>query len=140
MSYTIELSDGTTLKDLEANGNNFIAPYEVTPDTFKGKLSRIAISGEGSYSSMIQTGIYANMELIQITHGEPYQEPGEWWFVLAEIPRQEVRMRSVEDGVDVSYDAIAELGTEIDSATISLDDIMTAIAELGVRVEEVYNG
>lgn len=46
------------------------------------------------------------------------------------------RIEGIEEGVDTSYDGIAELGLVISDIDVTLDDIMDAIAELGQIVEE----
>lgn len=46
------------------------------------------------------------------------------------------RLDVVEEGVDTSYDGIAELGIAVSDIDVTLDDIMDAIAELGQIVEE----
>ena len=40
-SFKITLADGTQLKNLKLNGNNYISKTEITEDYFKGKLSKI---------------------------------------------------------------------------------------------------
>lgn len=44
-SWKITLSDGTQLKDLRLNGNNFVSQKEITEDIFKGKLSKVVFEG-----------------------------------------------------------------------------------------------
>lgn len=93
MSYTITLSDGSKLENLRANGNNFIADYPVTEDTFKYKLSSINIEGEDETGLAlgIETGHFDNMQVVAIQHDLYYMEPGEYWFVLAPIPEDQLR-------------------------------------------------
>ena len=43
-SFKITLADGTQLKNLKLNGNNYISKTEITEDDFKGKLSKITIT------------------------------------------------------------------------------------------------
>ena len=59
--FTITLSDGTELKNLTLNGNNYISKKKVTEATFEGKLDRVTIAG--SSGSMTELN---NAELIQI--------------------------------------------------------------------------
>ncbi len=42
--YTLTLSDGTTLNNLEANGDVLYTSETVTADTFTGKLETVTIS------------------------------------------------------------------------------------------------
>lgn len=88
--YTITLSDGTTLTDLTLNGNNFISTSEVTEETFAGKLSEVTISdGE-------TTEILHHAELIQIST----LVPGEWWFILREIPADVLFERKMQANLE----------------------------------------
>lgn len=49
--YTITLSDGTTLNNIELNGSTFIAPRRYTAADFEGKLSTVTFSdGEETYT------------------------------------------------------------------------------------------
>ena len=88
--YTITLSDGTMLTDLTLNGNNFISRTEVTATTFNGKLSHVTISDGETEETM------TNAELVQIST----LIPDEWWFILREIPEDELRYIRIEAEVD----------------------------------------
>lgn len=138
MPYTITLADGTKLENVMVNGDNFIVDYEITVDTFKGNLSSVTISG--SESPDVFTGVHPHMELLALQHGEPYMQPGEYWFVLGDVPEEELRTRAIESGVNDAYEATAELGVDVANNEEMLDVIMEAIAELGVAVEEISNG
>jgi len=77
--YSVKLADGTELKNLELNGNNFISKTLIDDDIFKDNLDTVTIiSEEGSieYNDMklIQNKIYGN----------------ESWFILAEKTRDEI--------------------------------------------------
>ena len=102
MAYTITLSDGTQLDNLRVNGNNFIADYPITEDTFRYKLSSIDIEGEDELGVAIdiETGHFDNMQLIAIQHGLSYMEPSEYWFVLAPIPEAELRYNAIRSDID----------------------------------------
>lgn len=43
--YTITLADGTQLKNLELNGNNYIAPELINSSVFEGNLGKVTIEG-----------------------------------------------------------------------------------------------
>lgn len=91
--YTLTLDDGTEITDLRLNGNNFISDKEVTPDTFNGKLSTVAIS-DGEISET-----YHNMALVNITqYGEEY------WFILREMSEQE--LQNLKNRADIDYIAM----------------------------------
>lgn len=44
--YTVQLSDGTKIENLELNGNNFVAQNIIEDDVFDGKLSKVTITDE----------------------------------------------------------------------------------------------
>ena len=88
--YTVTLSDGTELTDLTLNGNNFISTEEVTEDTFAGKLLEVTIS-DGETEEVLH-----NAELIQIST----LVPGEWWFILREIPADVLRERKIQANIE----------------------------------------
>ena len=81
-TYTITLSDGTIIDNLKLNGNNFISSTEITPEMFENNCGNVTFSdGENEES-------YNDMELVQIT-----EHNGEWWFVLREIPPDELERK-----------------------------------------------
>lgn len=77
--YQITLKDGTVIKDLELNGNNFISKIEITESMFTDNLEIVTIS-DGTNESVQQ-----NMKLVQISNMN-----GEYWFVLTTKSNQEV--------------------------------------------------
>jgi len=71
--YIITLADGTQLKKLELNGNNYIAPNLIEDSVFEGNLGSVTIS-DGTKAET-----YEDMVLIQNTsYGD-----GKSWFILA---------------------------------------------------------
>ena len=71
--YTITLSDGTKLENLNLNGNNYISETLIEDDVFKDNLSTVTISnGE-------ITNTYKDMTLI----GNRIYD-GKSWFILGE--------------------------------------------------------
>lgn len=88
--YTVILSDGTKLSNLSLNGNNFISTEEVTEETFRGKLTEVTIS-DGETEQVIH-----NAELIQIST----LVPGEWWFILREIPADVLLERKMQANIE----------------------------------------
>lgn len=77
--YQITLKDGTVIKDLELNGNNFISKTEITESMFTDNLEIVTIS-DGTNES-----VQENMKLVQIVNMND-----EYWFVLATKSKQEV--------------------------------------------------
>ena len=83
--FTITLSDGTQLTNLELNGNNFISDTEVTETTFAGKLGRVAIAGNPEDDAFRLIGNHEHMKLVQITKYED-----KWWFILRKLSKREL--------------------------------------------------
>ena len=88
--YTITLADGKTITDLRLNGNNYISGSELTEDDFAGNLSSVTIS-DGENEERL-----SNCELIQIRQFAP----GEWWFIIQEIPEDVFRMRQMQANIE----------------------------------------
>lgn len=78
--YTITLNDGTEIKNLSLNGNNFISETPLEESMFAGNLQTVHFSGP----DMEET--HENMELVGIR-----QDGGKYWFVLRELSAQELK-------------------------------------------------
>lgn len=80
-TYTITLADGTVLDNLGINGNNYIYHGSLDTSVFTDNLSPVTISdGE-------TTEVHEHME-----YAEPYyDDPGNTWFVLVDVPESELR-------------------------------------------------
>lgn len=89
--YTITLANGDKITNLKLNGNNFVSERQVTEDMFEGNLSRVIISSEDGSME------FHNMELIQIT---TYDNGETWYFILAEIPKAELRLMNLESNME----------------------------------------
>lgn len=74
--FTITLSDGTELKNLTLNGNNYISKKKVTEATFDGKLDHVTITGSSGSVTELN-----NAELIQIA---TYDDEEGYHFILRE--------------------------------------------------------
>lgn len=111
--YTITLSDGTKITDLTLNGNNFISKKAIDPAIFDANLSTVTISAGDTAEH------YTDMELIQLTKMRSFEEfpgftrvlpvrdgdeslPGEisYWFVLREVPEQEMFLKRLRSDLD----------------------------------------
>lgn len=95
--YTIILSNGQKLENLELNGNNFISRKLVGNAFFDGGLSEVTIT-DGS-----ETRTYADMVLLSNR-----AEDGKSWIVLGVKSEQEkereatlARMRELEEALRV---------------------------------------
>ena len=103
--YTITLHDGTEIKNLSLNGNNFISDTPLEESLFAGNLQTVHISGP----DMDKT--HENMELVGIR-----QDGGKYWFVLRELSAQELKEQ--------------KMLADIAALTSASDDMVLLMAEL----------
>lgn len=87
--YTMVLSDGTTIKNLRKNGDNYISASKLTSDMFEGKLSEVTVKTSEDEVVM------ENMDLVQITEMD-----GEYWFVLRQFSATELAMAKMSSNID----------------------------------------
>lgn len=103
--YSITLSDGKKLNNLRLNGNNFIANYPITEETFKFNLSTIDIISDSvdddPYMLGYSLGKHNNMMLVSLQHGLDYMNEGEYWFTLSPIPEDQMRYDQLK--ADIEY-------------------------------------
>ena len=92
-SWKITLADGTQLKNLGLNGNNFISETKITEKDFKEKLSKVIFEGKVEEKNFKQE--CNNMELVQIAH----YEDG-YYFVLREIPQEELDKLKMQSDIE----------------------------------------
>ena len=90
-SWKITLSDGTQLKDLKQNGNNFVSETEITADIFNGNLSKVVIEDQNGNVQECE-----HMELVQIAH---YKDG--YYFVLRELTQDE--LKEIKTQADIEY-------------------------------------
>lgn len=103
--YEIKLANGTILKDLKMNGNNYVSSMIINDETFESNLMNVSITGpEG-------TQIFEDMTLIQ---NKIYGL--ESWFILSEKTDEEKikilaisRNRELEDAIFELAKIIAEV-------------------------------
>lgn len=93
-SWKITLSDGTTIENLELNGNNFVSEKEITADMFTDKLSKVTIEGKENGQDVKQE--YEHMELVQIVK---YDDG--YYFVLRELSADEID--KIKTKADIEY-------------------------------------
>ena len=91
-SFKITLADGTQLKNLKLNGNNYISKTEITEDYFKGKLSKITIENETDKTSEE----LEHMELVQILD---YGDKG-YYFVLRQLSADEIDKLKMQGDIE----------------------------------------
>lgn len=96
--YTITLSDGTKLKNLELNGNNYISKTILEDSVFEGKLDTVVISdGEKSET-------FTDMKLMSNR-----VDGGKSWFVLGEKTAQEKKEEAIAAVLDANVGSITDL-------------------------------
>lgn len=97
--YKITLADGTEIRNLRLNGNNFISDAPISETIFDGNCSAVIIN-DGETDEF-----YENMELVQIT---PVGD--EYWFVLRDLTAAELKQIKMQS--DIEYVAMMA-GVEI---------------------------
>ena len=88
--FTIELSNGAEIENLELNGNNFISDTEIAAEMFDGGLSEVRIIGNKGTNYTI-----SHAKLIQIMELD-----GKWWFILAEMTAEELQFEKQRSDID----------------------------------------
>ena len=87
--YTIILEDGSIIKNLKMNGNNFVSKETIVPEMFDGNLG-IVIINDGEIDEK-----HENMELIQVSKmGEEY------WFILRDMPELDIAILQLRAATD----------------------------------------
>ena len=101
MKYKITLADGTQLKNLELNGNNYITPSPVDNATFEGNLQTVTITGPDGTTTMRDVMLVSNRVVA-----------GRSWIVLAEKSERQ-KMEEDTDAMIVDHEfrlTMLELG------------------------------
>ena len=100
--FTVTLSDGTQIGNLELNGNNFVSKTEVTSQTFAGKLGKVIITGDAEADEAGLIGEHHNMELVQVAHYTQKVHGCEdgYYFVLRDIPPSELERLQARGDID----------------------------------------
>lgn len=96
--YKITLADGTELKNLEMNGNNYIAEGVLEDSVFEGKLATVTITDGKT------TETYTDMRLMSNR-----VEDGRSWFVLGEKTVQQKAMERMEQLLTSNADSITDV-------------------------------
>lgn len=109
LSYTLTLSDGSKLENLQLNGNNFLSETEVTPATFAGKLSEVHIAASGTPTEPLPyPETMHDAEMVQITPASETPD-GKWWFILREIPEEERYRKEMEQKNEMLTQCLMEM-------------------------------
>lgn len=97
--YTITLKNGTTLKDLDLNGNNYVSKSKVDETIFTSdNLSKVTVNnGE-------RDTIYENMKFVQqIKYDDGY------YFILAEMTDEDKLLKAMQENSQSIDDIVATL-------------------------------
>lgn len=96
--YIITLADGTKLKNLELNGNNYISKATLDDSVFKDNLSSVTIS-DGESSNTHTDLVLVNNQIID----------GQSWFILGEKSPQELMMEALRAEIVSNEETVTEL-------------------------------
>lgn len=121
--YSITLSNGTQLSNLELNGNNFISPEVIEDSVFKGNLNNVVISNGDTHKTFKDMKLVSNRV-----------ENGKSWFILCEKTKQEINFDSLNEQIaQVDETAIAlyesqelqeEINTQQDEALVEIYEML----------------
>lgn len=119
MPYKMTFADGTSLENLDVNGNNFLSSdTSLTAQYFTAeKLKKVTVSGDD-----ITEMEFSDVKLVQCV---PFQ--GKSSFVIEETPKQEVKMNQMESDITDAQLALAEL---FETSSTDITDIELALAEI----------
>lgn len=96
-SYTITLSDGTTIENLQLSGSCFVTKQEITKEMFTGKLHNVEILGVGGDITYPFEGFHDYMDLSQIQHDI---QNNLYYFSLIDVGKRERQLREMFSNVD----------------------------------------
>lgn len=121
--YSITLSNGTQLSNLELNGNNFISPEVIEDFVFEGNLNNVVISNGDTHET------FKDMKLVS-----NHVENGKSWFILCEKSKQEIYFDSLNEQIaQADETAIAlyesqelqeEINTQQDEALVEIYEML----------------
>ena len=87
--YKLILADGTEIKNLTKNGDNYISDKKIDENLFKGNLSTLTITDGEETSSM------ENAELIQ-----QIEYDGKFWICFRELSERELKDIDMEAKIE----------------------------------------
>lgn len=94
--YIVKLNDGTEIKNLTLNGNNFVSQTEILDSVFEDNLETVTITN----TDTDEVTTFNNAFLVQ---NQKYEDG--WYFILAEKTREQL---IVEDITNIEM-ALAEV-------------------------------
>lgn len=87
--YELKLADGTRLKNLGLNGNNFINNEKLDESIFEGNLATLTIIGEG-VTEVMHNAVFVGQ----------HEEPDGWYFSFRELTPQEIFNASTQSRME----------------------------------------
>ena len=96
--YTIPLADGTKLKHLELNGNNYISEAAIEDSVFEGNIDTVKISDGSTTETFTDIRLMSNIV-----------RDGRSWFVLGEKSAQQKAMEQMEKLYTTTADSITDV-------------------------------
>ena len=92
--YTITLADGTEIKNLSLNGNNFVSDTPLDTPIFENNLQTVHITGPNVDET------FENLDLASLR-----EDGGKYWLVLRHLSYQELKERSMLADISELFDA-----------------------------------
>ena len=86
---TVTLADGTQIKNLGINGDNFTSSTLIDADIFEYNTSPVTINIDGNVE------IHDHMELVQVM-----EFGNEYWFILRDLTDAELRQMDINSKID----------------------------------------
>lgn len=83
--YTITLADGTEIKNLSLNGNNFISDTPLDASIFDNNLQSVHITGPNVDET------FKNLDIASLR-----EDGGKCWIVLRQLSDSEIRERNTQ--------------------------------------------
>lgn len=98
--YIVKLADGTELKNLGLNGDNFVSKTKIEDSVFEGNLSTVEITD-------IETKEKTVLKDAELLLNRQYGE--EYWFVVREKTPGDKAMEQIENDITNVQEAIVEI-------------------------------
>lgn len=103
--YTVTINSATTFPNLRLNGNNFISAAEIKESDFP----------EAPFSAVISDGdTETTLENAELVQAKQYGD--EWWFILREIPAEELERKTMISQIQMLEELLDALMEGIEDA------------------------
>lgn len=98
--YIVKLADGTELKNLGLNGDNFVSKTKIKDSVFEGNLSTVEITDTETKEKTV-------LKDAELLLNKQYGE--EYWFVIQEKTPGNKAMEQIENDITNVQEAIVEI-------------------------------